>query len=161
LVTLVEDVAIISAVAGILLAFFTAMQLRHFEKHRNVDISMKLFEWAETDQLRKAFKYMDKKYQFTNYTEHKKLEETDFEPSEYPVEVMEFFEQVGFLITKKFVDLDVVADRLGHYIILNWQRLQPWIEGVRKETNDSSYGEHFEHLFNLTVNYQNKHKPKK
>jgi hypothetical protein len=160
LVTLVEDVAIISAVAGILLAFFTAMQLRHLEKHRNVDISMKLFEWAETDQLRKAFKYMDKKYQFTNYVEHKKLEEKDFEASEYPVEVMEFFEQVGFLITKKFVDLDVVADRLGHYIILNWQKLQPWIEGVRKETNDPSYGEHFENLFNLTVNYQNKHRPK-
>ena len=37
------------------------------EKHRNVDVSMKLFEWAETDRLRKAFKWLDNEFKFKNY----------------------------------------------------------------------------------------------
>ena len=161
MVTLVEEAAIVSAVAAMLLAVFAVLQLRHLEKHRNVDISMKLFEWAETDRLRKAFKWLDKKCSFTTYADYKAFDETDTEACEYPVEVIEFFEQVGFLVTKKFIDIDVVIDRLGHYIVLNWQKLAPLVEGVRKEKNDVTYGEHFEHLYRLTVTYLSKHKDKR
>jgi hypothetical protein len=52
LVSITEETAVISTLAAILLAVFAVVQLRHMEKHRNVDISMKLFEWAETDRLR-------------------------------------------------------------------------------------------------------------
>ena len=156
LVTILDETAVISAVAAILLIVFTVIQLRHMEKHRNVDVSMKLFEWAETDRLRKAFKWMDKKYQFKNYAEYKLWEEKDIEASEYPIEVTAFLEQVGFLVEKKFVDLDIVADRLGHYVILNWRKLEPWIAAMRKEKNDSTYGEHFQHLYQLTFNYMKK-----
>ena len=58
LVSIVEFTAIVSAVAGLLLAVFAVVQLRHIEKHRNVDISMKLFEWAENDRLRRAFRWV-------------------------------------------------------------------------------------------------------
>lgn len=43
MVSITEYAAVISA-AAILLAVFAVIQLRHMEKHRNVDISMKLFE---------------------------------------------------------------------------------------------------------------------
>ena len=95
-VSIIEDTAIISAVAAILLAVFTVMQLRHLEKHRNVDISMKLFEWAETDSLRKAFRWMDKKYEFKSYADFKLLEEKDVEASEYPLEVTAFLSKWVF-----------------------------------------------------------------
>jgi hypothetical protein len=156
LVTILDETAVVSAVAAILLAVFTVIQLRHMEKHRNVDVSMKLFEWAETDRLRKAFRWMDKKYQFKNYPEYKLWEEKDIEASEYPFEVTAFFEQVGFLVERKFVDLDIVADRLGHYVILNWRKLEPWIAALQKEKKDSTYGEHFQHLYQLTFNYMKK-----
>jgi hypothetical protein len=161
LVTLVEEAAIVSALAGTLLAFFAVMQFRHLEKHRNVEISMKLFEWAETDKLRKAFKWLDKKCTFTTYKDYKTFEETDNDACEYPVDVIEFFEQVGFLVSRNFVDLDVVVDRLGGYIVFNWQKLAPLVAGVRKEKNDATYGEHFEHLYMQTVTHLNKHKNKK
>jgi hypothetical protein len=153
LVTIFEGTAIISAVSAIFFTVFTVIQLRHMEKHRNVEISMKLFEWAETDQLRKAFKWMDTKYQFTNLEAYKAWEEKDTEASEYPYEVTAFFEQVGFLVEKKFVDLDVVADRLGHYVVLNWQKLEPWIEDMRKEKKDPTYGEHFQRLHVQTAKF--------
>jgi hypothetical protein len=155
-VSIIEDTAIISALAAILLAVFTVMQLRHLEKHRNVDISMKLFEWAETDRLRKAFRWMDRKYEFKSYADFKLIEEEDVEASEYPSEVTSFFEQVGFLVEKKFVDLDVVVDRLGHYVVLNWRKLEPWVMAMRGEKHDPTYGEHFHHLYNHTVKYMNK-----
>ena len=156
MVTIFEGTAIVSAASAILVSIFALIQLRHMEKHRNVDISMKLFEWAETDRLRKAFKWMDHKYQFTTLEAYKAWEEKDVEAGEYPVEVTAFFEQVGFLVSKKFVDLDVVADRLGHYIVLNWRKLEPWITAMQKEKHDSTYGEHFRHLYDQTIIYMKK-----
>ena len=46
MVTILEETAVISAVSAIVLAIFAVIQLRHMEKHRNVDVTMKLFEWA-------------------------------------------------------------------------------------------------------------------
>jgi len=49
-VSILELTAVVSAAAGFLLAVFAVVQLRHMEKHGNVDISMKLFEWAESER---------------------------------------------------------------------------------------------------------------
>ncbi len=117
---------------------------------------MKLFEWAETDRLRKAFKWVDREFQFKSYSEFKSLEQKDGEAAEFPFEVVAFFEQVGFLVEKKFIDLDVIVDRLGNYVIFNWKKLEPLIMGVRKERNDFAYGEHFMHLYDQTVKYMKK-----
>jgi hypothetical protein len=153
LVTIFEGTALISAASAIFVSIFAVIQLRHMEKHRNVDISMKLFEWAETDRLRKAFKWVDQNHQFKNYSEYKLREEKDPQAYEYPHEVTAFFEQVGFLVEKKFVDLDVVADRLGHYIVFDWRKLEPWIVAMREEKRDSTFGEHFQHLYSQTLKY--------
>jgi len=156
LVSITEETAIISAVAAILLAVFAVVQLRHMEKHRNVDISMKLFEWAENERLRKAFRWIEKEFQFEDYEKYKAQEETSFEVSDYPYEVTAFFEQVGFLVEKKFVDFDVIDDRLGSYIISNWKKLQPWITTLRKEKGDETFGKHFQKLYERTIGYMKK-----
>jgi len=57
------------------------------------------------------------------------------------------------LVDKKFVDLDVVDDRLGSYIISNWKKLSPWIMAMRKEKGDESFGEHFQKLYEKTTQY--------
>jgi hypothetical protein len=113
LVSIVEFTAIVSAVAGLLLAVFAVVQLRHMEKHRNVDISMKLFEWAENDRLRRAFRWVEEEFRFEDYEKYKAEVKSSFEVSDYPYEVTAFFEEVGFLVDKRFVDLDVIDDRLG------------------------------------------------
>ena len=62
-----DDAAIISAIGVILGVVFVVIQLRHMEMHRNLDISMKLFEWAESDRLRKAFRWIENEFQFQDY----------------------------------------------------------------------------------------------
>ena len=99
--SLVEETAVISAISAILLAVFAVIQLKHMEKHRNVDVSMRLFEWAETERLRKAFRWIDQYFQFKTYEDYQALEAKNPEANEYPFEVTAFYEQVGFLIEKK------------------------------------------------------------
>lgn len=81
---------------------------------------------------------------------------SSFEVSDYPYEVTAFFEQVGFLVEKRFVDLDVIDDRLGPYIVSNWKKLEPWIMAMRKEKGDDTFGEHFQRLYEKTINYLRK-----
>ncbi len=54
MVTLVEWTAILSALASISAVVFLVIELRRMDEHKDLEMSMKLFEWAETDRLRKA-----------------------------------------------------------------------------------------------------------
>jgi hypothetical protein len=150
---IIEYATITSAAAGIAATVFILLQFRHMEKHRNLEISMTLFEWAESERLRRAFRWIEEEFQFEDYERYKAKKETNFEVIEYPYEVTAFFEQVGFLVYKKFVDLDVVADRLGSHVISNWKKLAPWITAMRKEKSDATFGEHFQKLYTKTVEY--------
>jgi hypothetical protein len=123
------------------------------EKHRNLEISMTLFEWAESDRLRKAFRWIEQEFQFEDYEKYKAQERNDIGASDYPYEVAAFFEQVGFLVDRKFVDLDVVVDRLGTYVISDWKKLEPWIMALRKEKSDKTFGEHFQRLYQKTIEH--------
>lgn len=153
MVTLIEWATILSAVAGISATVFILLQLRHMDKHRDLEISMKIFDWAETERLRKAFRWVERDFQFDDYERYKSEVEENFEVSDYPYQVEAFFEEVGFLVDKKFVDIDVIVDRLGAYIISNWKKLEPWIIVLRKERADKTFGEHFQKLYEKTTAY--------
>jgi len=144
--------AFASAFAAVIILF----ELKHMEKHRNLEISMKLFEWAETDRLRKAFKWIEKEFQYENLEKYKSNVAEKFEVSDYPYQVEAYFEEVGFLVNKEFVDIDVIVDRLGAYIVSNWKKLEPWILAMRKERVDETFGEHFQRLYGKTVAYMKK-----
>lgn len=151
MVTLTDWAAILSALAGVSATVFILLQLRHMEQHRDLEVSMKLFEWAESERLRKAFRWVEEEFQFENYEKYKAEEAESFEVSDYPYEVEAFFEEVGFFVVKKFVDLDIIVDRLGSYIIADWKKLEPWILALRKEKGDETFGEHFQKLYQKTV----------
>ena len=153
MVTLIEWTAILSALAGMSATLFILIQLRHMDKHRDLEISMKLFEWAETEKLRKAFRWVETEFQFVDLAKYKAGVEANYEVSDYLYQVEAFFEEVGFLVNKGFVDIDVIVDRLGSYIISNWKKLEPWIVAMRKERSDKTFGEHFQKLFEKTVAY--------
>ena len=153
MVTLIEWTAVLSALAGISATIFVLLQIRHMDQHRDLEISMKLFEWAETEELRKAFRWVEKEFQFENYEKYKSEVEDNFEVNDYSYRVEAFFEEVGFLVNKNFVDIDVIVDRLGAYIISNWKKLEPWILAMRKERGDKTFGEHFQKLREKTVEY--------
>jgi hypothetical protein len=156
MVTLVEWTAVLSALAGISATVFILLQLRHMDQHRDLEITLKLFDWAENDRLRKAFRWVEREFQFEDYDKYKAEIEENSEVSDYPYQVEAFFEEVGFLVNKKFVDIDVIVDRLGAFIVSNWKRLEPWIVAMRKERGDKTFGEHFQKLHEKTIAYMKK-----
>ena len=153
MLTLTDYASTFTAVASIIAAVFVLFELRHMDKHRDLEISIKLFEWAETDRLRKAFRWVEKEFQFEGFEKYKVDVAEKFEVGDYPFQVEAFFEEVGFLVNKKFVDIDVIVDRLGAYIVSNWRKLEPWIFAIRKERSDATFGEHFQILYEKTVKY--------
>lgn len=161
MVSLTEWTAILTAVAGVSAAVIILFQLRHMDKHRDLETSMKLFEWAESDRLRKAFRWVEDRFQFEDYEKYKAQVASDFEVSEYPYEVTAYFEQVGFLTQKKFIDMDVIADRLNAHVISNWKRLEPWIMALRKEKGDETFGKHFQKLYEKTIAYMERSRKKR
>jgi hypothetical protein len=156
MLTLTDYASIITAAGSIILAVFVFFELRHMDKHRDLEISMKLFEWAETDRLQKAFRWVEKEFQFGNLEKYTSELNKNLGVSDYPYQVEAFFEEVGFLVNKKLVDIDVIVDRLGAYIVSNWKNLEPWIFAMRKERSDSTFGEHFQILYEKTVKYMKK-----
>ncbi len=151
MVSITDYTAVVSAIATLCLAAFILLQFRNMVKVRNIEISMKLFEWAESERLRNAFRWIEEDFQFENYEKHKTKSST--KTRDYPFEVTAFFEQVGFLVHKKFVNFDVIVDRLGSLILSNWKKLEPWILALRKEEDDKSFGEHFQKLYEKTKLY--------
>ena len=156
MVTLIELLAVLSTTAGVVATVFALAQLRHLDKHRDLEISMKLFEWAETERLRKAFRWVEREFNFVDFEKYKAEVEENFDVSDYPYQVEAFFEEVGFLVNKKFVDIDVIVDRLGSYIISNWKKLEPWILAIRKERGDKTFDEHFQTLYKKSIEYMKK-----
>jgi hypothetical protein len=123
MISLLDGAALLSALAGITAAIFVIIELRHMDKHKDLEISMKLFEWAETEKLRKAFRWIERDFQFESIEKYKAEVEENSEVSDYPYRIEAFFEEVGFLVDKKLVDLGVIVDRLGSYILSNWMKL--------------------------------------
>jgi hypothetical protein len=158
MLTITDWAAILTAVASALAATFFLLELRHMNKHRDLEITMKLFEWAETDRLRKAFRWVEKEFEFETFEKYQVDSANKVETNDYPFQVEAYFEEVGFLVNKKFVDIDVIVDRLGGYIISNWRKLEPWILAMRKVRNDETFGEHFELLHVKTTAYMKKNK---
>ena len=153
MLTLTDYASTFTAVASIIAAVFVLFELRHMDKHRDLEISIKLFEWAETDRLRKAFRWIEKEFQFEDFEKYKVEVAEKLEVGDYPFQVEAFFEEVGFLVNKKFVDIDVIVDRLGAYIVSNWRKMEPWIFAMRKERSDATFGEHFQILYEKTLKY--------
>jgi hypothetical protein len=158
LLTITDWAAIATAIASALAATFFLFELRHMNKHRDLEITMKLFEWAETDRLRKAFVWVEKEFVFENFEKYKVDIADKLEVGDYTYQVEAYFEEVGFLVNKKFVDIDVIVDRLGGYIVSNWRKLEPWICAMRKIREDETFGEHFELLYKKTSDYMKKKK---
>jgi hypothetical protein len=156
MLSITEWAAVFTAMASALAAVFFLFELRHMNKHRDLEITMKLFEWAETDRLRKAFRWVEQEFEFESFEKYKVDVADNFEVSDYPYQVEAYFEEVGFLVNKKFVDIDVIVDRLGGYIVSNWKKLEPWIRAIRKERSDATFGEHFELLCSKTIIYMKK-----
>jgi hypothetical protein len=142
-----------SMVAFWVTALFILYQIRHMQVARNVEVTMRMFEWAESSRMREAMRWVATKFDAQSY-----LSQPEDERSDYPDVLIAFFEQAGIMLQKRFVNEDVVLDHLALNAVANWNRLKPLIEHERRQTGDDRVGEHFEFLYQRAKVHEAKHR---
>ena len=145
-----------SMVAFWVTALFILYQIRHMAVTRNVEVTMRMFEWAESNRMREAMRWVNSTFDYAAYRNQPETERSDF-----PGLLVAFFEQAGIMIEKRFVNEDVVLDNLGLDALRVWTRLKPLVEQTRQDLGDERYGEHFEFLCRRARAYETRLKQHK
>jgi hypothetical protein len=145
-----------SMIAFWVTALFILFQIRHMNRSRNLEVTMRMFEWSESNRMREAIRWATTEFDLESY-----LMQPKHARSEYPGILVAFFEQAGVMIQKRLVDEDIVLDHLAVSAVEVWKRLQPLVQNWRERMNDERVGEHFEYLYERALEYECRHKNKK
>jgi len=141
-------VASASVVAGVI---YYSLQVRHQNlqiqqqtKMRQTDLVMRLYSTFDSMEFLEAWR----KVYFTEFKDYddflKKLEGK----REVAMKVFRFYEQVGVLLRRKLIDIDLVDDLFGNNAIITWEKTKGSIlEELRRTVNPRAY-ENFEYLYN-------------
>ncbi len=86
-----------------------------------------------------------RKEAFDNPALRKVMEEGKFSTEKDIKMAVDFYEEVGLHASKKFIDMDLLDEIIGDYIIDAYDSpgVKEWIGGVREESGDATYYEHF------------------
>ncbi|MGD0804564.1 MAG: hypothetical protein ABSA11_10895 [Candidatus Bathyarchaeia archaeon] len=63
--------------------------------------------------------------------------------------VSTFFEGLGVLVKRGFIDASIVDDLMSLHVIGYWQKYEPVYVGLRKLMNTPTVCEYFEYLYNV------------
>jgi hypothetical protein len=138
----VQTVSIAVASAGVFAAaIYYILQLGHQSKMRQTDLLVRLFsnlmsrDWVEAWEKVRDRETLD----YNDYKEKYGFVEVN--------EVYLFLDQLGRLLQKGLIDLDLLPLEAGQ-ISNMWERIGPILEGSRKKFNEPKMGCGFEYLYN-------------
>jgi hypothetical protein len=138
----IQTVSIAVASASVTLAaIYYIWQIRHQTKTRQTDLMVRLFstlmskDWVEAWEKVRDRETLD----YNDYKERYGFVEAN--------EVYLFLDQLGRLLQKGLIDLDLLPLETGQ-IINMWEKLSPVLEGSRKKFNEPKMGCGFEYLYN-------------
>jgi len=139
-----------SVIAGVV---YYALQIRHQTRIRKTDLVIRLYSKFGSQEFGDALRtFMN--LQFKDYDDFAKkygepFSETNVEIKRSVSEVGNFFELVGTLLYRGYIDLNLVYDVFGVSTIKRvYEKSQPLILGTRRETNDPVQGSGFVYLYN-------------
>ena len=147
-IVLLQTVSIAIASAGVFLAaMYYIFQIRHQTRIRQTDLTMRMYtSWVSEELTKPWLKVWN--LEFTDYDDFKKKYGTylsDNPENAALLSVINSFTIIGLLLQKKLVDPELVSHLP---VSMTWNKVKPIVEGVRKESNDPSWYEEFEYLYN-------------
>ena len=150
-IVLLQTVSIAIASVGVFLAaVYYILQIRHQAKARQTDLILRLYSTFGGEDHQRAGKKVSK-ITYEGYDDFvKKYGAPD---SEEPIpmaidKVLYFFEEVGVLLSKKLVDIDMIDQLMGYNIMMIGTKTMPIIEQPRKRLNLPRVWTNFEYLYN-------------
>ncbi|MGD0029504.1 MAG: hypothetical protein ABSC91_11255 [Candidatus Bathyarchaeia archaeon] len=140
-------IASASIVVGVV---YYALQIRHQDKMRHMDLFMRLYSiWGSEDMLNAHRRFMVLKVE--NYDSWVKKEGPVTEHSQVNTDIDRigwFFNLMGFIVKEKIVHIKLVDELLGYWVIKNWETIKPLVDGWRKQYNIPESYRWFEYLCN-------------
>ena len=145
-ILLLQTVSILVTSAGLLIAaLYYVLQIRHQTKIRQTDLVMRLYSTYDSMEFLEAYR----KFYFTEFKDYddmlKKLEGK----REIAMKVFRFYEQVGVLLRRKLIDVELIDDLFGSNTIITWEKTKGSILGEMRDKVHLRAYENFEYLYNV------------
>jgi hypothetical protein len=139
----ITEISAIVAAAGVLVGVvLTYAELRHQTKVRQTDLLVRLFSMTMTKDFAEAWEKVMGEREILDYRAYWKkygFVEVD--------ELFWFFEQLGRLLQKGLIDIDLLPIPYGQ-VKLFWEKLEPIKEGARGYFNEPKLAQGLEYLYN-------------
>ena len=147
----ITEISAIVAAAGVLIGVaYYILDMRNQALLRKTDLVMRLFSTFASVDHRTA----GKKVIWIDYKDYDDYVKKYGAPnSEEPIPtavdtVLYFYEEVGVLLSKKLIDIDLVDQLFGYNIMLVGAKVMPILEEGRKRLNVPRFWLNFEYLYN-------------
>jgi len=146
----IQTVSIAIASAGVFAAaIYYILQIRHQTKQRQMDMVMRLYSTFMSKELSESLLVI-MGLEYRTYDEF--IKKYGIPSPKEPVwtaymMVVNFFNEVGMLLHRKFIDIESVDELFSFRVALFWERLKPLIEDMRKQLR-GQVGDWFEYLYN-------------
>jgi hypothetical protein len=160
----VQTVSIAVASVGVsAAAIYYIFQIRHQDRMRHLDLFMRLYSiWGSRDMLDAHRSFFGLKIE--DYDSLVKEHGPLSEPSQLYTNIDHigwFFNLMGFLVKEKIVNIKLVDELLGYWVIKNWENIyKTVIYGARKQYNIPESYQWFEYLYNEMKKREQKLQPK-
>ena len=112
---------------------------------RQAQLLMQLYAHLREDKFNTQFTEL-RRYEWRDYDDFmEKLGDDEFRAMFNSV--CGFFEGVGVLVHRNFLDPQLVDDLMSSYIFLTWEKIGPYIKEIRLRRNRPELWDKFEYLY--------------
>jgi hypothetical protein len=144
-----QTISIAIASAGVFAAaIYYILQLRHQSKMRQTDLVIRLASDMRSMEVVGAFADVIGA-EFKDYDDIVKKYGAPFSKNQVPLSLLmvgNYFEQLGVLFSNKLIDAHLIGQLFP--ISAAWEKMEPFVKGLRKEYQSQRYYEWFEYLYN-------------
>jgi len=141
------SIAIASAgvLAGVI---YYVLEIRHQSRLRQTESVIKLSPWFNMNarEVQEAITQVCS-IEYENYDDY--LERYSGKPEHMTLKILgNYFEGMGILVYRKLVETDIVYDFWGDIIQSSWEKTEPLVAGMRKDSGDLNMFRFWEYLYN-------------
>jgi len=145
----IPSISTIIAAAGVTIGVvFAMLELRNITKTRQMQLIMSIYSLFSTREYIDAWeKFRTREIKdFSKYAAKHGLADV--------IQVGSLFEGLGFLLHRRFLDIDLVRELMNESTKMAWEKAKPMIEDSRKHLSQRKTGEYvpiyqwWEYLYN-------------
>jgi hypothetical protein len=142
----VPAISVVLAAASVIAAsVFYSFQIRNQTRVRKTDLVMRLYSTWDSLEFQEAFH----RVYWADFHDLDSLLESLGGQRHIGSYLFYFYDQVGALLRRGLIELELVDDLLGNSTRQLWEKIGPCIEEARVRSDDPRLYEHFEYLYDV------------